>query len=112
MAIRDQQKRLSAFGAMGFNNSTLAGVRNPEAILTARVTSGLFDALGTRAAVGRLLTPTDEQPGAPPVVVLTDALAARAFGGAVAALGQSAMIDGVSHTVVGVLPPGVTRLAN
>jgi len=112
MAIRDQQKSLSAFGAMGFNASTLAGVRNPEAILTARVTSGFFGALGTRAAVGRLLTVADEQPGAPAVAVLTDGLAGRAFGGAVAALGQSAVIDGVSHTVVGVLEPGVTRLAN
>ena len=44
--------------------------------------------------------------GGTPVVILTDQSWQRRFGGNPSALGQSMMLSGVSHTIVGVLPRG------
>jgi putative ABC transport system permease protein len=55
--------------------------------------------------MGRTLVADDDRPGAAPVVVLTDGLWRRRFGGDRAVLGRTLTLDGASYTVVGVLPP-------
>ena len=68
------------------------------------VTSGVFRALGVTVAQGRAIEPSDERPGAPAVAVVSARL------GSQARVGATITLDGVPHTVVGVLPPGVTTL--
>lgn len=65
----------------------------------------LFEVLGRGAAEGRALTAADDDPGAPPVMVLNAGLAHRLFGGSTGAVGQSLTITGDPYTVVGVMPP-------
>lgn len=77
-----------------------------ERIFGARVTGNAFDVLGVRAQVGRLLTAADGDPGAPPVVVLSDGLWRRRFGADPTIVGRAIQIDGVERTVVGVAPRG------
>ena len=79
----------------------------PQRIRTALVSSNFFAALGVRPVLGRGFLPEDEQPGAAPVVVLADALWRGRFGGDPTVLGRPIVLDGVSTTVVGVLPPRV-----
>ena len=110
-AIAAEQRGFSAFGAARYGSVSLSGAGSPERIAVGRVTSGFFQALGVRAARGRLLEAPDDAPGAPPVVVVSHRLAARGLGGAEAALGKAITLDGVSHTVVGVLEPGRDELA-
>ena len=69
------------------------------------VSGHFFSLLGTPPAVGRTLEPADDRPGAALVVVLSDALARRAFGRGPDALGKTVRLDGQAHTVVGVMPP-------
>ena len=70
------------------------------------VTGNYFAVLRVRAALGRTLLPADDARGAPQsVVVLSDAYWRRRFGGAASALGSTVRLNGVSFTVVGVLPP-------
>ena len=52
-------------------------------------------------------TPTDDQPGAGPVVVLTDQLWRRRYNADPDIVGQAIPINGRPHTVVGVLPADV-----
>jgi predicted permease len=68
------------------------------------VTAGVFRALDVQAAKGRVIEPSDERLGAPPVAVVSARFAAQA------GLGASITLDGIPHTIVGILPPGVTRL--
>jgi predicted permease len=110
-AIRAQQRTLQDVGVARRGAAALSGVGEPEQIQVARVTSGFFGALGTEPATGRLIAPGDEPVGSPPVVVVSDAFAARRLGGAGAAIGRSITLDGLSHTVIGVLAPGVDELA-
>ncbi len=69
------------------------------------VSGHFFDLLGVRPALGRGLESADDRPGAEPVVVLSDAAWRREFGASGAALGRTVRLDGVAHTVVGVMPP-------
>lgn len=65
-----------------------------------------FGLLGVEAARGRLLTDADDVPGGPPVVLLSHGLWVRRFDADPGAVGRTFRINGVPHTVVGVMPAG------
>ncbi|MEO7963189.1 MAG: ABC transporter permease, partial [Gemmatimonadaceae bacterium] len=68
-----------------------------------------FDVLGTRPQLGRALRPEDDVIGAPRVIVLSDHAWRTYFGGDRSAIGRAlfALQQGVSYTIVGVMPPGL-----
>jgi predicted permease len=110
-AILEQQRSFEVFGLVSWSEAALSGAGTPLTIPVGRVTSGFFQALGVDAAVGRGIAAADESLEAPPVAVVSHTLAEQRLGGAAAAVGRSLTLDGLSHTVVGVLPPGTDRLA-
>jgi predicted permease len=110
-AIEEQQRSFSAVGAMRRDEAAFRAGGEPERVRVGSVTSGFFRVLGVRAAAGRLIESRDEPVGADRVAVVSHALAERALGGASAAIGQSVDVDGIAHTVVGVLPAASELLA-
>jgi macrolide transport system ATP-binding/permease protein len=82
----------------------LAGDGEPERVAGARVTTNLFGVLGVPAQLGRTFAAADEEDER--VALISDALWRRRFGGSPDAIGQSLVIDGQPHLVVGVLPAG------
>ena len=100
-------RSFAAVAAWTPRDRTLGGDGNPERIVAASATASLWDVLGVRAAAGRTFTAEEDVPGATPVVVLGDALWRRRFGGDPAVVGRTVQLDGVTRTVVGVLPPEV-----
>ena len=79
------------------------------------VTSNHFSMLGVRPFLGRLLVPSDDDPGAERVVVLSHRMFQREFGGDRAVVGKPITLRGLSYTIVGVAPPefnGVIALLN
>ena len=85
---------------------SLVGRGEPARIEGARASGELFEVLSVRASLGRTLTPEDARPGASPTVVFSYELWRRRFESDAAILGREVTIDGQSHTVVGVMPPG------
>ncbi|MBF5041874.1 MULTISPECIES: ABC transporter permease [Myxococcaceae] len=83
-----------------------AGEAAPELLAGQLVSAGFFQALGTKASLGRLLTPEDDAPGAPAVMVMSHGLWTRRFGASPSVLGQSVRLNGQSFTVVGVAERG------
>jgi predicted permease len=75
------------------------------------VSGGFFATLGTQPAVGRLLQPADDVPGAPPVVVLSYGYWQSAFGGTRDAVGRTVRLNGQPFSIVGVTEPGFTALS-
>ncbi|RKH56744.1 FtsX-like permease family protein [Corallococcus aberystwythensis] len=69
-----------------------------------RGSAGLMPLLGIRPALGRLWGPEGEVPGRDREVVLTHSLWQRLYGADPSVLGQSLLLDDVSHVIVGVLP--------
>jgi predicted permease len=110
-AIAAQQQSFEAFGVFQASEVALSGTGAPERVLIGRANTGFFQALGLSAYAGRLITARDERPEAPPVAVVSYGLAERVLGGADRALGRSITLDGVSHSVVGVLPRRYQDLA-
>lgn len=110
-AIEAQQRSFSSVGTVIPRDVAIATGDTPRRAQIAAATAGFFGALGVGVARGRALTPADELLGAPNVVIVGHKFATREFGNADAALQRSVLIDGVTHAVVGVLPPGRTELA-
>jgi predicted permease len=83
----------------------------PASMVSGELVSGdYFQTLGISSALGRTLEPSDEQPGAEPVVVLNYGYWQTAFGGASEVVGKTVGLNGVVFTVVGVADPNFTRL--
>jgi predicted permease len=74
-----------------------------EALMTS---SGLFRLLGGRPLYGRLFGPEDDQPGRPPVVVLSHAFWTRAFGADPQVVGTVVRLRGVGPGAGAVPAPG------
>ena len=104
---RDQSR--DVFAAMAvyseqFGNM-LAGA-NPEEVRIAAVSEEFFTTVGSPLLLGRSFQASDFVGGQQRVAVLSHGLWRRAFGGRADSVGQSAMITGTPHTIVGVLAPG------
>jgi predicted permease len=74
------------------------------------VSGNYFEALGVSSALGRTIQPSDDRPGAPPVIVLSYGYWQRAFGGAADAIGRTVRLNGAPFTIVGVIDPHFARL--
>lgn len=71
-----------------------------------RVMGDFFGLLGVNPALGRIVGPDDDRPGAQRAVVISHGLWQRRWGGRSSAIGGSLTMDGEPYTVVGVLPRG------
>ena len=72
------------------------------------VTSNHFAMLGVQPALGRLLVPSDDDPGAERVVVIAHRMWQREFGGDPAIAGKKLTLRGLPYTIAGVAPASFT----
>jgi predicted permease len=79
----------------------------PQRYSGARITSNTFSFVGTQPAFGRDFGPADDQPGAPAVVLLSDAIWENRYGRDPNILGRTIRVNGVPTTVVGVMRAGM-----
>jgi putative ABC transport system permease protein len=87
---------------VSFNVSDAGGAA--ERITGATVTDDYTRVLGVAPIAGRFFRADEDRPGGPRVVVIGEGLWKERFGGAGDVVGRSMRLDGVPHTVVGVLP--------
>jgi putative ABC transport system permease protein len=85
---------------------TMTGVDEPERFDGQRVSASYFRVLGVSPSLGRDFQASDDQRGGPKVVIISDALWHRRFGGDAAIIGRQVTLDDNSYTVIGVLPDG------
>jgi hypothetical protein len=104
--LRDHDRAFT--GLIGSANTSVnlgTGTR-AERVFGELVTGNYFQALGVRARLGRTLLPSDEvAPGQHPVVVLSDSLWKRQFGGDPDIVGRTVRLNAYPMTVVGVADP-------
>jgi len=70
-----------------------------------QVSGNYFDVLGVNAILGRTLTPSDDQPTAPPAAVISFRYWSARFNRDASVLGRALEANGVPFTIVGVAPP-------
>ena len=79
------------------------GVAEPVQIESCPVTSAFFKVLGVTPMLGRDFEPADEEPGSAPVVMLSNAVWRDHFGSDAGVVGRQIRLNGVGHTVAGVM---------
>src|SRR2546429_968614 len=99
---RDGQTIFDGFGAENVFAFTLTGLGDPVQLFGGKVTSNYFDVLGVRPIRGRNFLPEEEE-GAD-VAMVTEIFWQKRMGGDPNVIGRSITLDGVPHTIVGVLP--------
>jgi putative ABC transport system permease protein len=99
-----QSQSFDDMALLGGWNFNLTGVDEPERIQGALVTPNLFLLLGKSPMLGRSFTPDEAQPGKDHVVILSHGLWQRRFGAELNVIGQSLTLNGISSTVIGVMP--------
>ncbi len=100
----DESRALAGVAAWSPQPVNLAGDGSPERVDALAVTGGFFDVLQVPMELGRPFSDADDQPGAPPTVVLSHGLWQRRFGGVAGVIGRSILIDGTPAQVIGVAP--------
>ena len=107
MIWRRELRSLEDLGAFRTTErNVVIGGAPPEPVSVAETSASMFRVAGVAPIHGRPLIEGDEQPGAPPVVVLGYDVWQRRFGGRAGAVGQIVQLGKVPTTIVGVMPEG------
>ena len=96
---------MAAFNDRSFN---LTGTGDPVRVVGVWATASMFSVLGVEPALGHTFTEAEEEPGKDLVVVLSNGLWQRRFGGDPGIVGKSINMNGVNRTVLGVMPASFT----
>jgi putative ABC transport system permease protein len=91
----------------------LTGGDRPEPLKATHVSAGYFRMFGAPLEIGRTFTQQEDVPGGPRLVLISDGLWRRRFGGDRSLVGKAIILGGDPHVVIGVLsasfvsdPPG------
>ena len=106
-AWQEQNSVFDGMAAFTDTRNSLSGDGAPEEVPGQVATDNLFSVLGVNAMLGRTFTPEDGKPGQNNVVVISNGLWHRRFGGDPNVIGRKVILNAVEHTVIGVLPPDV-----
>ena len=82
----------------------VTGGASPEPIKVGSLSVGMLALLGIAPQTGRGFLPDEAVPGRDRVVLLSDAFWKRMMGADATAVGRTLDLDGVPHTIVGVMP--------
>src|SRR5215217_4458299 len=107
--FQDWQREQSVFeevAALEMATYNITGWGEPQRVASARITANLIPLLGVSPAVGRSFLPEEETAGHNRVVLLSDGLWQRQFGGDRSIINQAIRLNGETYTVVGVMPAG------
>ncbi len=99
---RDGQTIFEGFAGENPIPFTLTGLGDPVQLFGGKVTSNYFDVLGVRPIRGRDFLPQEEETA--DVAMVTENFWQKRMGGDPNVIGRSITLDGVMHTIVGVLP--------
>ena len=104
--LRETKVFADAFATTGDVHVLIEGVRREGRV----VTGNFFGVLGASAAQGRVLTPADDEPGRPPVIVLSHRAWTQHFGADPGVVGRTYRVNGTSFQVIGVTQEGFRGL--
>lgn len=104
--LRASSKAYSELAAVSAAIVTVTGATlEPAPVAGATATATLFPTLGVEPAFGRSILPSDEPVASPRVVLVGHALWRSRLRADSAVLGTTLTLNGVPHTIIGVMPP-------
>lgn len=105
---RSQSANLFEYFEAGSNIGGILSEKGlpPQAYAMQDATGGFFLMIHAKALLGRAFLPTDEQPGASPVVVISYKLWKERYAGSREVIGRQVQVNGLPATIIGVMPDG------
>lgn len=97
------EQMATAFALPEYGLNVAAG-REPERVPAGKASAAFFDVLGVKPVLGRGFLPEEDRAGGPGAALVSHGFWQRKLDSDPAAVGRRIIIDGVSRTVVGVLP--------
>jgi predicted permease len=105
--LTELNQSFAAVGGFTIGEVNLSAQERPRRAIRANVNAELLEALAVPPERGRWFRREETRVGGPALAILSNALWRSAFTGREDVVGQSIEVDGVSHEVIGVMPPGV-----
>ncbi len=102
--LRQEARSLSSVAEFHFMYFILLDGREPRRVSAGVVSSNFFDVIGVPPAMGRPFLPSEEEEGAPGVIILSHRYWTNELGADPHVLGRVFRMNDRPHTVVGVLP--------
>jgi putative ABC transport system permease protein len=102
--LRRDTRSWASLDAWAVSGTNLGGKTQPVRVTSAYVSGGMLEALGVAPIAGRLISPTDDIPGAPLVTDISYGTWHTVFGGDPDIVGRETRLDGKKCTVIGVMP--------
>ena len=101
-----ENRTLESVGFYGGASYNLATGDGADYVQGGTVSWTMFHVLGITPALGRDFREDEDRVGAPKTIILSDRVWRDRFEAKPAAIGQPIMVNGVPHTIIGVMPPG------
>jgi putative ABC transport system permease protein len=105
---REASSTLELVSGFTSRSVRLTGRGSADQVPVTYVSHQFFQLLGVGPKLGRGFEPDDDQAAAPPVAVVSSSFWRARLGGARDVVGQTVVLDGVAHEIVGVMPPEFT----
>jgi predicted permease len=107
--FRSRQRSFALLGAFAYGGGgTYVGPNDAVPLAGLRVDAHVFNVLGVRPMLGRTFVVGEDSAAAQPTIVLGYSAWSRVFGADSGIVGKTITINGLSRTVIGVLPPSFT----
>jgi putative ABC transport system permease protein len=104
-AVRARSRTLQSIAIHGPVGGILRTNDGPTDIRGDHVSANFVEVLGISPLMGRGFRPDEDQPGTPPVMLVSHNFWQRHLGGDPAAVGRALYFDDLAYTVIGVMPP-------
>ncbi len=101
---KNQNTVFEGIAAQDNRSFNLTGDGEPEKVDAFGVTANFFPLLGVKPVLGRTFLPEEDKPQATNVVVISNSLWQKRYGGDQNIIGRSLLLSGQKYTVVGVMP--------
>jgi putative ABC transport system permease protein len=102
--LRRDIKSFDSLDAWVTGGANIAGIAQPARVTASYVSGGMLNALGVSPAMGRLISPSDDEPGALLVADISYGLWKSVFGGDPQIIGKDTQLNGRKCTIIGVMP--------
>ena len=109
LVVRDHQQVFSDLAVAAFNGFTLSGGDAPEQVQGVMASANYLSVLQVQPLYGRYFSAEEDRAGGADVVLISYNFWQRRFQGSQEALGQTLTLDGRPHTIIGILPPALSR---
>ncbi len=109
LVVRENQQVFADLAVAAFNGFTLTGKEAPEQVQGVMASANLLPVLGVQPLHGRNFSAEEDRAGGADVVLISHNFWQRRFQGSRQALGQSLTLDGRPRTIIGILPPALSR---